>query len=588
MLLHRAKAKPFHCDASMTDPTGTLDLRRKYRSAVEMRWNAVRKLVRDSIIGQNILGTGKSVILSMAELYVGQSIGLGSGSDTKIKSFQMWMDNILKLQVLGQTGGWAEPMVVATYDRGVARAQKMVGTANVPEQRSDVIGALQAMVFSELQGIVEAVSQKAVRAVAYGVLHNYKPIQIFRTIADDIQKVGVNRSRAMVDMMVVKTYGQATLDTFKAAGILRVGLLSERQPVKKKVRDDNPWHDPHSGQFTTSSLAGSGGEETAIELAKVEREAHARAIANVRSAQKGEAFKHPFTPREQYRAAMLMRHKDAKIKSVKGLLETLLGGGDDEELVEVLTAGDDDVCQECQDISQDGPYDIEDAYDLIPAHPHCRCAFVPWGDARFALIERDSVMDEFSEELHPRDPDGKFGEGGGESKPAPKVFGGGKNKDEVVKAVASLSDKHRALVSDVSFVSTDTITDQRGLVGSYGKGMGGEKDKIKVADRVKLGSGYRDNPDAVGTTYHEVGHAIDDRVPGASSRLKSTMDEDVKNMTDHEKKVGKYWLQSNRETFAETYKLAYSPAKGTAFGMDHGRASKVFAKSVEAMKKALD
>lgn len=58
-------------------------------------------------------------------------------------------------------------------------------------------------------------------------------------------------------------------------------------------------------------------------------------------------------------------------------------------LVEVLTAGDDDVCPECEDISRAGPYDLAVASGLIPAHPNCRCAFVPLDDARFAEVERE-------------------------------------------------------------------------------------------------------------------------------------------------------------------------------------------------------
>jgi hypothetical protein len=59
------------------------------------------------------------------------------------------------------------------------------------------------------------------------------------------------------------------------------------------------------------------------------------------------------------------------------------------EVVEVLTAGDDDVCEQCEDISHDGPYDIDTARTLIPAHPNCRCAFIPYGDDRYDPIERE-------------------------------------------------------------------------------------------------------------------------------------------------------------------------------------------------------
>jgi hypothetical protein len=47
------------------------------------------------------------------------------------------------------------------------------------------------------------------------------------------------------------------------------------------------------------------------------------------------------------------------------------------EEVNVQTAGDDRVCDECDELAADGPYSLDEADDLIPAHPNCRCALVP-------------------------------------------------------------------------------------------------------------------------------------------------------------------------------------------------------------------
>lgn len=74
--------------------------------------------------------------------------------------------------------------------------------------------------------------------------------------------------------------------------------------------------------------------------------------------------------------------------------------------VDVLTAGDDDVCEICEDISDGGPYDIDTAESLIPAHPRCRCAFVPTDDDRFA-----EVGDAF-DPSEPRDENGRWANAG--------------------------------------------------------------------------------------------------------------------------------------------------------------------------------
>jgi hypothetical protein len=70
-------------------------------------------------------------------------------------------------------------------------------------------------------------------------------------------------------------------------------------------------------------------------------------------------------------------------------------------IVEVLTAGDDLVCQECEDISDDGPYTINQARGLIPAHPECRCAFVPADDERFADDALPPIIAEYAIDPEP-------------------------------------------------------------------------------------------------------------------------------------------------------------------------------------------
>jgi hypothetical protein len=61
------------------------------------------------------------------------------------------------------------------------------------------------------------------------------------------------------------------------------------------------------------------------------------------------------------------------------------------EEVDVETAGDDDVCIICEGIAEDGPYELDEAEGLIPAHPWCRCAFVPAGKGSIHEFDSDQT-----------------------------------------------------------------------------------------------------------------------------------------------------------------------------------------------------
>jgi len=52
----------------------------------------------------------------------------------------------------------------------------------------------------------------------------------------------------------------------------------------------------------------------------------------------------------------------------------------EEDLEGVATAGDNDVCEECEDYSADSPYSSDEIE--LPLHPNCRCAVFPWFDMR--------------------------------------------------------------------------------------------------------------------------------------------------------------------------------------------------------------
>jgi hypothetical protein len=84
----------------------------------------------------------------------------------------------------------------------------------------------------------------------------------------------------------------------------------------------------------------------------------------------------------QIRAAGLTQYgvqPESKIRKIK-IGDALRPG-----IYEVLTAGDNDVCPQCQDYAENGPYDSNDLE--IPLHINCRCAVVPITDERFAPSE---------------------------------------------------------------------------------------------------------------------------------------------------------------------------------------------------------
>jgi hypothetical protein len=405
------------------------------------------------------------------------------GSD-KVKAFQSWIDEAMRQVVMGYTGVWVDKYIEDAGKLASERAGRLVGRTAVQKDASPLnrLQALISLTQTELQGVCEAVSQQAVRVMTHGLLSNQPPKKIARAVADRVVKVGRVRGNMIVQYMVVKAFGSATLESFRQAGVRRVGTVAEKVRVVRgphgltAARDAGPEDEARDpkGQWTSGSenidnaikeglktantgsideiikpraehsyrfLTGdeyshalstgklspginSGGllnfsaKPIAVYGASAWRtrgllvEMSNDAIASRKSASfyptstDSSAFlRHESIPLSEASRvfgyqwdngikAVDVTHLTNKIKTkdaATNVIDMPRGPGSRtkepsastigriekaqrvvEELgeVDVLTAGDDDVCEECQDISDSGPYDIDTAESLIPAHPN--------------------------------------------------------------------------------------------------------------------------------------------------------------------------------------------------------------------------
>lgn len=302
------------------DPTGTGDIRRRYRALVDQRWNLFKRQLRNVVVDQDMLG------LSLDKQSPLSTAMAAFPHDGKIRAFQAWVDDTLTRITLEHDTTYLDPMVSIAYNRAVKRAVGL--TANVvPPEAANSIAALQQLTMTELQGINEAVSQRLMRDTTDALLKTTTAKQVYVVLATDVDTIGRTRSRALVETMVAKAHSTGTLDQFEGAGVKQVGLVPESVI---KIKRDALTRDAPSARFGT-------GPGSNLFRTEVPSESTIRRIGKAQSK-----------------------------------LEALFPS-----LVNIETAGDEDVCQECQDLEDEGPYSINEARSLIPAHPWCRCTFVP-------------------------------------------------------------------------------------------------------------------------------------------------------------------------------------------------------------------
>jgi hypothetical protein len=228
---------------------------------------------------------------------------------------------------LVDSGRWLRPQLELAHDSGVRAISEVTGKA--------YYGPLPAftvqVALQEVEGITDALIQRVLRTVAAAMVSKIKPQDMWRGVAAAFSRVGINRFDMFCNYFVVLAHNQARLAQIRAMGVNQVGIIPEHVLHKSRTVQDAP---PFKGP----------GART--------RNPSARTVSRIRAASR--------------------------------TLEEL-------EQVNVETAGDNLVCEECEGIAAGGPYDIDEAMTMIPAHPHCRCAFVPAFDQRFAANRTDAL-----------------------------------------------------------------------------------------------------------------------------------------------------------------------------------------------------
>jgi hypothetical protein len=228
------------------------------------------------------------------------------GLATKLQVFTNYIHQ-LGYAVLVRNGDWLRPHLDRAFTSGLRAGERW--TKTILEEPAAELDFLHAK--SELEGVVDAITQQTTRAVSAGLRRNDPSRKIYADIMSVVRKIQKLRLNLLGHNIIVHEHNLGRLFQFKNAGHTRVGIIPE---------------------------------------------AH------------------------------------VETRDRKNVLD---------EVVAVQTAGDDKVCPICEDIAAEGPYDIDEAEALIPAHARCRCVFIPAEDEErgelFPSTERllEQILREF-------------------------------------------------------------------------------------------------------------------------------------------------------------------------------------------------
>ena len=406
------------------DPTKTRYLRSRMRSESDRRWQLLGRTVREALITQDILGL--------------RGIGRLPHGD-KADGFAAWLDQELQQKVMGGDGGWTRRYIQQAAEIAQRHAHSYTPAGQHDPTR---VTTMENMTIRELTGITTEAWRQITRVVTEALAASSAPTTTANRVAGVIQGMR-KRTWAMGDWMIARTHAATTLSIFRDAGVAKVGIIPEgkrkrpfgdaewghpfygNQWVKGsavQVYHGTGQEHPHSGWWTTQKSLARNYAKTSAEAfggtprifsgelratnplvlhpdqvesyyGKKERDEAIAAGHDIVTSETGhdiyvlnpgrlkieENVEHIHDakrtgPGSRSRRKAPSARTVRRIRAAQRTLEEQFPRG-----VDVLTAEDENVCIICEDISAGGPYDLDEAEGLIPAHVYCRCAFVPAG-----------------------------------------------------------------------------------------------------------------------------------------------------------------------------------------------------------------
>jgi len=278
---------------------------------------------------------------------------------------------------------WPHQLIERAVEHGIELVEMELRTPLSQLDSTEVSRLHSGAATAEIRGIAGETQRRLLRHVVRALEVKEKPEALMREVRATIEKITRLRLHMMINTGIVRAVNAGKLFAYEAEGITKVGI-------------DPEWL-PHTHTGQRDSVAG---DHRLSSVAVLLNDARTRKDKRKKRAAKNRARRKQRTKSVEEQILETAFSEGAALlggdltSEVAGQL--LMGAlkEDEPELVNVLTAGDDRVCQDCEDIAEGGPYEIDEARDLIPSHPNCRCAFVPFGDKRFAPIQEQEEAEE--------------------------------------------------------------------------------------------------------------------------------------------------------------------------------------------------
>jgi len=269
IIIQKKKAKAI----SRYDPTRTTHLRNAFVRDLNIRFRALRGIIRRAIIEQDCFGMldkeFKVVTLAASDFSLpGRKAFAFPRSEEKVNAFMNWLQEqeakgVLEVGTIQQIGApveaaWINKYIKDSYQRGIQRARAEMRGAGyeVPTLSEtggitasmatpfhmDRVGTLYGRVFQELKGITSQMDTQISRVLSQGIADGKHPLELARlltkTISGPVGDLGITdtlgrfipaerRAQTLARTEIIRAHHQANIQEMKNWAVEGVEVKAE-------------------------------------------------------------------------------------------------------------------------------------------------------------------------------------------------------------------------------------------------------------------------------------------------------------------------------------------------------------------------
>ena len=219
------------------DPTRTLTIQHRFYADLKSRMKKLKKNISEAVVDFDVLGLSKY----KKNQYTFKR------SDEKHAEFMQWIneqisEGLLEVTVARPTFSrrpWTDVYIYSAYRRGVDRARAelikaghevppyTIGAAFDRPIHAERANLLFTRVFSDLEGITDAMSSQISRVLADGMVRGIGPREMASELKKEIEKMTRTRAEMLARTEVVRAHHLANIAEYREAGLDDLVVIAE-------------------------------------------------------------------------------------------------------------------------------------------------------------------------------------------------------------------------------------------------------------------------------------------------------------------------------------------------------------------------